>query len=150
MITPMIAIAIRTDTVIRSLFCFFFCSASFFFFWLFSMIFSSFRWKRHSYSFYRLLLIILLKYPLPHYNPEQSVLLFHIQNSTHSIILFLLHNLHNFIAFSYSCLIASTQLFINIAMVIGPTPPGTGVIALQSCSTSSNFTSPESLLFSSR
>ena len=51
---------------------------------------------------------------------------------------------------SYFYLTVSTQLFINIAIVIGPTPPGTGVIALTLSTTSSKSTSPQSLLFSLR
>src|SRR5207245_4614352 len=39
---------------------------------------------------------------------------------------------------------ALTVFDINIAMVIGPTPPGTGVIALHFGATSSNATSPTS------
>ena len=43
------------------------------------------------------------------------------------------------------CRIAAwTVLAINIATVMGPTPPGTGVIALATCLTSSNATSPTS------
>lgn len=52
-----------------------------------------------------------------------------------------------FFAFIYS--IELTQLFINIAIVIGPTPPGTGVIALVCGATLSKSTSPHNLLFSS-
>jgi formate--tetrahydrofolate ligase len=48
------------------------------------------------------------------------------------------------------CNMDSTQLCISIAMVIGPTPPGTGVIADVCGATSSYLTSPHSLLFSSR
>src|SRR5207302_8052867 len=40
------------------------------------------------------------------------------------------------------CLAALTVFAISIAMVIGPTPPGTGVIALAFFDTSSNATSP--------
>ena len=45
---------------------------------------------------------------------------------------------------------ASTQLYISMAMVIGPTPPGTGVIALTKSMTSSRSTSPQSLFCSFR
>ena len=45
---------------------------------------------------------------------------------------------------------ASTQLYISIAMVIGPTPPGTGVMALTRSMTSSRSTSPQSLFCSLR
>ena len=41
---------------------------------------------------------------------------------------------------------ASTQFFINMAMVMGPTPPGTGVIALHFGATESKSTSPHNLL----
>ncbi len=41
-------------------------------------------------------------------------------------------------------LAAFTVFAINIAIVIGPTPPGTGVIALAFFDTSSNATSPTS------
>ena len=40
------------------------------------------------------------------------------------------------------CRAAFTVFAISIAMVIGPTPPGTGVIALAFFDTSSNATSP--------
>lgn len=40
---------------------------------------------------------------------------------------------------------ALTVFFINIVIVIGPTPPGTGEIAFALGSTSSNATSPTSL-----
>ena len=43
-----------------------------------------------------------------------------------------------------ACLAAFTVFAINIAIVIGPTPPGTGVIALAFFDTSSNATSPTS------
>jgi len=43
-----------------------------------------------------------------------------------------------------------TQLFISMAMVMGPTPPGTGVIAEVIGATLSKSTSPQSLLFSLR
>ena len=42
------------------------------------------------------------------------------------------------------CNMDSTQLCISIAMVIGPTPPGTGVIADVCGATSSYLTSPHS------
>src|SRR5207253_10476901 len=42
------------------------------------------------------------------------------------------------------CRAALTVFDINIAIVIGPTPPGTGVIALAFGATSSNATSPTS------
>ena len=45
---------------------------------------------------------------------------------------------------------ASTQLYISMAMVIGTTPPGTGVIALTRSMTSSRSTSPQSLFCSFR
>ena len=44
---------------------------------------------------------------------------------------------------------ALTVFFISIAIVIGPTPPGTGVIAPATFSALSNSTSPHSFLFSS-
>jgi hypothetical protein len=40
------------------------------------------------------------------------------------------------------CLAAFSVFAISIAIVIGPTPPGTGVIALAFFDTSSNATSP--------
>ena len=43
-----------------------------------------------------------------------------------------------------ACLAAFTVFAISIAIVIGPTPPGTGVIALAFFDTSSNETSPTS------
>ena len=43
-----------------------------------------------------------------------------------------------------NCLAAFTVFAISIAIVIGPTPPGTGVIALAFFDTSSNATSPTS------
>ncbi len=42
------------------------------------------------------------------------------------------------------------MFFISIAIVIGPTPPGTGVIALATSETSLYATSPQSFPFSSR
>ena len=39
---------------------------------------------------------------------------------------------------------ARTVLTIRQAMVIGPTPPGTGVIAPATCEASAKFTSPTS------
>lgn len=44
----------------------------------------------------------------------------------------------------------SRQLFISMAMVMGPTPPGTGVIALHTGSTLSKSTSPHNLFCSFR
>ena len=49
----------------------------------------------------------------------------------------------------YFILIESTQLCISIAIVIGPTPPGTGVIAPATLLADSKSTSPHNLLFSS-
>ena len=43
-----------------------------------------------------------------------------------------------------NCFAALTVFAINIAIVIGPTPPGTGVIAPAFFDTSSNATSPTS------
>ena len=46
--------------------------------------------------------------------------------------------------YTRTCLAAFTVFAISIAIVIGPTPPGTGVIALAFFDTSSNATSPTS------
>ena len=57
-------------------------------------------------------------------------------------------NLIPFFILSYNTEL--TQLCMSMAIVIGPTPPGTGVIALVCGATLSKSTSPHSLLFSSR
>jgi hypothetical protein len=42
-----------------------------------------------------------------------------------------------FLSILYPTVPASTQLYISMAIVIGPTPPGTGVMALHTGATSS-------------
>lgn len=57
--------------------------------------------------------------------------------------------LHSYIFMIFYDSTDDTQLYMSMAMVMGPTPPGTGVIALVCGATFSKSTSPQSLLFSS-
>ena len=63
------------------------------------------------------------------------------------ILIFTIEELDNY--FDLFNIAALTVFFISIAIVIGPTPPGTGVIAPATFSALSNSTSPHSFLFSS-
>ncbi len=63
----------------------------------------------------------------------------------------ILRNSLKILFYNYFALTAAvTAFFISVAIVMGPTPPGTGVMAPATVHADSKSTSPQSLPFSSR
>ena len=97
-------------------------------------------------EFFKIFCIIFIHFSITYNLFQQYCIVLSDYSCNYKFPLIMMHRTHHNKWESHTAYSTElTQLFISMAIVIGPTPPGTGVIALVCGATLSKSTSPQSL-----